>query len=215
MRILITSGGTREPIDDVRYVGNTSTGRTGALLAEEAVRRFHTVHHLSGIGAAQPEPWAAATGLLVPARFGSCADLLRLVEGIERQPDVVIAAAAVADYSPVKAEGKLPSSHQELTLHLRPTPKVLDRMRSLFPAALLVAFKLEAGIGQAELVARATRTMGRSGADLVVANLAAGMGGEPHAALLLDRSGLLCAVETRRELAARLLDLVEERRRHE
>ncbi len=214
MRILITAGGTREPIDAVRYVGNVGTGATGVGLAEEAVRRFHTVHLLSGVGSAQPASWACQTGLLVCETFTSAADLLaRCQELLARYEfDAVVATAAVADYAPVPLEGKLGSSLPELIVRLVPTPKIVDRMRGLAPAATLVSFKLESGLAVDELVRRARASMERSGADLAVANLIEGHGSPEHGAWLVARTGEPVAVPNRSELAVRLLDRLEELR---
>jgi len=213
LRLLITTGGTREPIDDVRFVGNSATGRTGALIAEEAVRRFHTVHLASGTGSLVPADWVADSGLLVSRTFGSAADLSDLVEDWlkEYEFDAVVAAAAVADFAPLATPGKLSSAAGEMVLTMKPVPKVLDRMRELAPDTILIAFKLESGVSQEELFTRARRTMSRCSADLVVANDAAGMGSGGHAAWILGPGEDVESAENRNLLAARLLDLIEER----
>lgn len=213
MRLLITTGGTREPIDDVRFVGNAATGRTGSLIAEEAVRRFHTVHLASGTGSLSPADWVGDSGLLVQRTFGSAADLADLVERWLSQYDfdAIVAAAAVADFSPTPAPGKLSSSGEKLVVTMKPVPKVLDRMRELAPEAMLVAFKLESGISRDELFARARAVMSRSSANLVVANDAAGMGKGGHAAWILGPGDEVESTENRDLLACRLLDLIEER----
>jgi len=212
MRILITSGGTREPIDDVRFVGNTASGRTGNLIAQEAVRRFHTVYLLSGMGSAAVEPWALDSGLIVPDSFGSAADLLEACTRRLNSPvEAIVASAAVADFTPAAVKGKLSSAQSELVLRMKPTVKVIDRIRQLAPDALLVVFKLESGLARDELFVRAQATLKRSEADLVVANDVCGMGKPDHPAHFLDRDGLVCSVDTRRDLAERLIELLEER----
>ncbi len=143
MRILITSGGTREPIDDVRYVGNVATGSTGARLAAEAVRRFHTVYLLSGTGSAEPPAWALETGLLVRRTYGSTMDLMAAADEIlDLGVDAIIASAAVADFSPVPESGKITSQLDELVIRMRPTPKVIDHMRRRAPEALRRCYML-------------------------------------------------------------------------
>lgn len=212
MRLLITSGGTREPIDSVRYVGNTASGRTGNLIAEEAVRRFHTAFLLSGRGSVPIQPWAASTGLVVQTTFGSTQDLLEACSKCLLTPvEAIVASAAVADYTPEPFAGKLSSAEDELVVRMKPTVKVIDRLREMSPKAVLVAFKLESGLDREELFARALSTLRRSGADLVVANDTVGMGEPAHPAHFLDRHGLICSVTTRFELAGRLIELLEER----
>jgi phosphopantothenoylcysteine synthetase/decarboxylase len=210
MRILITSGGTREPIDDVRYVGNIATGSTGAGLAAEAVRRFHTVFLLSGVGSVSPPQWALDTGLLVRRTFSSTQSLLEIAEEVcATGIDAVVASAAVADFTPERHVGKLSSSSPEMVVRMVPTPKVIDHIRKWSPAAQLVAFKLETGVSQEELVARARRTMKRSGANYIVANDLTGAGQDAHPACILGREGAATPVASRTDLANGLLDLLE------
>jgi len=211
MRILVTSGGTREQIDDVRYIGNASTGRTGALIAEEAVRRYHTTYLLSGTGAARPAEWVRKTGLLVERTFGNAADLeaqaLDLLGTFAF--DAVIAAAAVADYTVDRTEGKIPSGTEDLLLRLKPTHKIVDRLREVAPAARMVVFKLEAGVSDDELVRKAAATLTRVGAVLAVANHAEGMGGAAHDAMLVDPAGNVEPVKGRERLALRIIERLQ------
>ncbi|MBM4354348.1 MAG: phosphopantothenoylcysteine decarboxylase [Deltaproteobacteria bacterium] len=211
MRILITAGGTREPIDAVRFVGNVGTGATGIALAQEAVRRFHTVQLLSGTGSVEPAQWALDTGLLAVETFTSASDLLdrtvRLLE--DYRFDAIVATAAVADYAPVLVDGKIGSTLDELTIRMIPTPKIVDRMRVLAPEARLVSFKLESGVSPSELFCRARTSMARSGADLTVANLLEGHGRPDHSAWLVHGDGDPIAVPTRAKLATCLLDYLE------
>jgi len=211
MRILITAGGTREPIDSVRFVGNVGTGATGVGLAEEAVRRFHSVRLLAGVGSIRPAAWALHTGLLSQVTFTSAADLLALSERTLTDYcfDAIVATAAVADYSPVPAQGKISSALAELTLRLVPTPKIVDRMRALAPNAKLVTFKLESGIDLDELFRRARASMARSGADLAVANRVEGHGRPDHAAWLVSQRGEPIPVPNRTELTRCILDFLE------
>ncbi len=211
MRILITSGGTREPIDDVRFVGNIATGSTGAGLAAEAVRRFHTVFLLSGVGSVLPPKWTYDTGLLVSRTFTSTESLIRSAGEIcATGIDAVVASAAVADFTPERQAGKLSSKAPEMVVRMVPTPKVIDQIREWVPEATLVAFKLETAVSQAELESRAHRTMKRSGADYIVANDLAGAGQDAHPASILGRDGLILPVASRTNLAIAILDLLEQ-----
>jgi phosphopantothenoylcysteine decarboxylase/phosphopantothenate--cysteine ligase len=143
VRILVTSGATREPIDTVRFLSNVSTGRTGALLADALTAHGHTVTLLHGEGAVRAQHVAAS------AAFSSTADLqsqLRRLLGTG-DFDAVIHAAAVSDYRPAETHyGKLSSYATELTLRLVPTPKLLPELKSYAPRALrVIGFKLTAG----------------------------------------------------------------------
>ncbi len=213
MRLLVTSGGTREPIDEVRFLGNVSSGRTGAYIVEEALRRYHTVHWLRGQQSEGPTEWMANVGLLDSELFSSAEDLRKRVLGkLEVYTyDAVVHSAAVADYTVKPQSGKVPSTLGSWSLELVPAPKVVDAMVPVLGGATLVVFKLESTDDEAELLRRARNTMGRTGAELVVANSTSGIGTEGHAAVIASQSEVLKRPVQRRELACALLDLLEER----
>jgi len=159
--VLVSAGGTREPIDTVRFVGNRSSGRMGVALAAEARRRGARVTLL-------------AANLTVPPPAGvelvqtpTAAELER--EALQRDADVVIMAAAVADYRPLVAlETKRPKDRDAWTLQLEPTADVLaalgERRR---PGQLLVGFAADHGERGLE---RAREKLTNKKADLFVFN---------------------------------------------
>lgn len=212
VRLLITSGGSREPIDDVRFVGNLSSGRTGALLAAEAVRRYHEVVLLMGPDAMQPPEWAFETGLLSTKKYVSAAELQKnCVDELQKATfDVVVHAAAVADFAPSRVDGKLSSRDGELMVRLVPTPKVAAAISPLLGQAALVLFKLEALTDEGELLRRARATLVSHSGSLVVANYANGMGTAEHSAIIVDRDNILARCKNRQDLAHQLLDILEE-----
>jgi phosphopantothenoylcysteine decarboxylase/phosphopantothenate--cysteine ligase len=205
MRVLITSGPTREPIDDVRFVSNVSTGRLGVAVAEAFRSAGHEVLFLHGIGSLVP---SGAPGLRT-FEFESAASLLalieRLVEDPTLRPDAMIHAAAVADYAPVKVVGKIKSDRKELVIEMQPTPKIADRVKQLRPDLPLILFKLESCISRDELHARARRTLERAGADAIVANLLEEVEVEKHRADLLRKDGTSTVLGTRAAIGAGLV----------
>lgn len=188
LRVLITSGGTEELIDGVRSLGNFSTGRTGALLAETFAARGHDVVLLRARRAARP----AAGSALREEIFGSFAELAAALQRLLRDErfDAVVHAAAVGDYSldavtvdgaplPLGA-GKLDSG-RDVRLHLRPNPKLIDRLRewSANPELRVVAFKLTNGATAADARAAVEKLFARARANFVVHNdLAEDRGGD-------------------------------------
>jgi phosphopantothenoylcysteine decarboxylase/phosphopantothenate--cysteine ligase len=139
-KVLVSAGGTREPIDLVRFVGNRSSGRMGVALAGEAHRRGANVTLVYANGSVPVPPGVD----VVPAP--TAADLAR--EVLERaDADVVIMAAAVADYRPRDAEaGKRPKSREAWALELEPTEDVLAELaRRRGNGQVLVGFAAEAG----------------------------------------------------------------------
>jgi phosphopantothenoylcysteine decarboxylase/phosphopantothenate--cysteine ligase len=143
MRVLVTAGGTREPIDSVRFVGNRSSGRMGIALAAEAARRGATVT-LVAANVSLPEPAGVRT-----VRVGTAAELARACEEQFDDCDVLLMAAAVADFRPAHpAEAKLKKADlpDHPTLELERTPDVLSGLaRRRAPRQVLVGFAAEHG----------------------------------------------------------------------
>lgn len=185
MRLLITAGPTREPIDAVRFISNRSTGRVGLSLAEAGVAAGHDVTLLLGPGPGESD---------VPAgcrvyRFESSAELKQLLEAHFRDCDVLVMAAAVSDYRPqIVSEGKLPSDKQAgLVLQLSPTPDLVAMMASMKRAGQqVVAFALEESAG---MEAKAREKLRRKGVDAIVANPLGTMEASAISAVWLTAAG--------------------------
>jgi phosphopantothenoylcysteine decarboxylase/phosphopantothenate--cysteine ligase len=140
--VVVSAGGTREPIDLVRFVGNRSSGRMGVALAAEAQRRGADVTLVYANGSVPPPPGVE----VVPAP--TAADLRR--EMLARaDADVVLMAAAVADYRPTKpVEGKRPKDRATWSLELEPTEDILAELGSRRDSPngrVLVGFAADAG----------------------------------------------------------------------
>ena len=168
MKVLITAGGTREPIDRVRYISNGSTGTTGAALTDALSQRGYDVHLLRGIGAVLPQ--SAPSGSAFSSAENLESQLRTLLGG--GAFDAVIMAAAVADYRPDRVHaGKLDSDADELALKLVRVPKILPRLRGFSPRPLrVIGFKLTAGADDAARRAAVARQFAEGGADAVVHN---------------------------------------------
>jgi len=147
VKILITSGATREYLDDVRFLTNVSTGGTGAKLADALAQRGHTVTLLRGEGAALPQALPASAVQVFSSTENLQTHLKRLLGSGEF--DAVLQCAAVSDYRPAEVRaGKMTSYAPELTLRLVPTPKLLPELKSYAPAArrpFVIGFKLTSG----------------------------------------------------------------------
>ncbi|MBI4579406.1 MAG: hypothetical protein HY718_06860 [Planctomycetes bacterium] len=172
VRILITAGPTHEPIDDVRYVANRSSGRMGVALAEAAHAAGCEVTLLLGpVAAGSDRLEAGPTPDRTPRveRFESTADLQQLLVCHFPACDVLIMAAAVADYRPATAaRGKLPRRADRLVLELEPTPDLVAACAARRrPGQRIVAFALEE---PAKLTERAIEKMRTKGVDAIVAN---------------------------------------------
>jgi phosphopantothenoylcysteine decarboxylase/phosphopantothenate--cysteine ligase len=161
-RVLVSAGGTREPLDAVRYVGNRSSGRMGVALAEEARRRGADVTLLAANLAVAPP-----TGVTV-VETPTAAELER--EALARaDADVIVMAAAVADYRPAApVEGKRAKDPLPWTVELEPTVDVLATLGAgRRPGQVLVGFAAD---GADAGLARAREKRVAKNADLVVFN---------------------------------------------
>ncbi len=161
LAVLVTAGGTREPIDPVRFIGNRSSGKQGHAIAEEAAARGATVTLVT------------TTTLPVPptVRRVEAATAAEMHEAVMRRAgtaDVVIMAAAVADFTPVQvAEHKLKKRDGTPSVELRPTDDILAALgRRRTPGQTLVGFAAET----TDVAAHATAKLADKRVDLLVAN---------------------------------------------
>ncbi len=205
--IVVTAGGTREPIDPVRFIGNRSTGRMGVAIAEAAVARGASVTLIvASVEVSLPRD----VGIV---RVETAADLHDAVLGavFDGHADALVMAAAVADFRPTVAAASKLTRGDGLTLRLEPTEDILAevgrRAATLDPRPVLVGFAAETGS-----LERAAAKLVRKGVDLLVANDVAlpdaGFAVETNRVTVLDDGGgseewpLL----SKREVADRLLD---------
>ncbi|MCB9699821.1 MAG: NUDIX domain-containing protein [Alphaproteobacteria bacterium] len=209
MRAVVTAGGTSEPIDDVRVVTNFSSGRFGAAIANELVRRGVAVDLLAGRSLASHPEWIDPRVRVV--RFGSFAELdAALTDATAPAPDLLFMAAAVSDYSPIPHDGKISSAAEELTIRMRRNPKLLARLRDRCGVGtFLVGFKLLSNVSREELIAVGRRQIRTARANLCVANDLRDLVGDRHPLVLVTPEGGALAREgTKAEVATALVDLV-------
>jgi phosphopantothenoylcysteine decarboxylase / phosphopantothenate---cysteine ligase len=164
-RVLVSAGPTFEDIDPVRFVGNRSSGRMGFAVAAEAARRGATVTMVAG-----------PTTIPVPAaievvRVRTAVEMREAIVSRAAVADVVVMAAAVADYAPVKAAEKISKDGDEMVLRMARTPDILGelgarRASGEWPRTFLAGFAAETR----DVVARAREKRRRKQVDLIVAN---------------------------------------------
>lgn len=181
-RILITAGPTHEPIDAVRYLANRSSGKLGVALAQAALEAGWEVALLLGPVSLHP-PAGVAT-----ERFTTTADLQRLLADYFPLCDVLVMAAAVADYRPASySDTKRPRTERGLTLSLEATPDLVAACAAgKRPDQKIVAFALE---NSDLLEQRAGEKLRRKGVDAIVANSLKTMSAEDIEATLLLADG--------------------------
>ncbi len=207
--ILITAGGTREPIDDVRVLTNSSTGSMGAALARAAVHRGCRVTVLGSSAMLSHPDWLPREVRRLP--FTSFLDLEgKLLSSLKDDPpDVVFMAAAVSDYSPVPTSGKIRSTSPELYVHMTKNPKLLSRLRqAVGDACTLVGFKLLSGVTTEELLDVAGRQRRNCELDFTVANDLKDLQGGQHPLHLISDQQIWHYRGPRDTVVGRVLDVV-------
>lgn len=204
-RVVVTAGGTREPLDTVRYLGNRSSGRMGVALAEEAVRRGARVTLL-----------AANVGVAVPpgvevVQAPTAADLARETLA-RRDADVIVMAAAVADYRPVEPlPRKRRKSGDPWRVELEPTLDILAELgHGRRQGQVVVGFAADEGD---EGLAAAREKRSRKNADLIVFNDVARSdigfeSGENEVTLIAEGRERVVGKRSKRDCAVAILDEV-------
>ena len=170
IKVLITAGGTREPIDGVRVITNTSTGLLGSTIASffEKDERFEVF-------------LVKTTPAKLPLFYTNTYDVtdvksvIRIMEQWVPEMDVVIHAMAVSDFTFKEFKGKLNSNDPEtfirsLAERIERAPKILSMIRAWNPKCLLFSFKYEDGLSHDELILRAMISRHNNGCDYVIAN---------------------------------------------
>ncbi|MGH9164418.1 MAG: phosphopantothenoylcysteine decarboxylase, partial [Acidimicrobiales bacterium] len=205
VRVLVTAGGTREPIDPVRFIANRSSGRQGHAVAAEAAAQGASVTLVTTSDLAPP-PGVEVVAVETAAEMEGVV-LARLAE-----VDVVVMAAAVADFRPKAPAGeKLKRADGLPELVLEPTPDILGAVcAARRPGVIVVGFAAET----TDLTTRAAAKQARVGADLMVANdvtvPGAGFGHDTNQVVLLHRDGReqAVAMTTKAEVARLVLHAV-------
>jgi phosphopantothenoylcysteine decarboxylase/phosphopantothenate--cysteine ligase len=203
-RIVVTAGGTREPIDPVRHIGNRSSGRMGYALAEAALERGAEVTLISAnVSLEKPDG-------VEMIKVQTAVEMKKAVAGAVKKADVLVMAAAVADYRPEAAtKSKIKKeSKGDLTLKLVKTPDILSEVKGNF---IKVGFAAESE----NLIANAKKKLTTKGLDMVVANDItepdAGFDVDTNRVVIIDKKGKTeeLPLMSKREVADRVLDRVK------
>jgi len=200
-KVLVTAGGTREPVDPVRYLGNRSSGKMGHAIADAAIRRGYDVTLVTTADL----PTHPAAKLI---RVETAEEMLAAVAGVE--PHVAIMAAAVADFRPKSAaESKIPRADGLPSIELTETPDILSSVVQRHPRPFTVGFAAETGG-----VDRAIEKARKKDVDLLLYNdvtePGSGFGTDTNRVVFIDRSGDTeeLPLLLKSEVAERLLDRV-------
>ena len=231
--VVVSAGGTREPIDPVRYLGNRSSGRQGAAVARAAVERGARATLVAANVA--DDVLAVLPGGVEVVPVGTAMELRDAVRRAARDADAVVMAAAVADYRPAAASASKIKKRVEarglrddgaegaarLSIELIENPDILaelvaDPPRDDGGRTLVVGFAAETGDAEGDVLAHGAAKARRKGADLLAVNAVGertGFGDVPNAVVVLDDRGreVARAEGSKTDVARALVDLVARR----
>jgi phosphopantothenoylcysteine decarboxylase/phosphopantothenate--cysteine ligase len=203
LRVLVSAGGTREAVDPVRYVGNFSSGKMGRALAEVASARGAEVTLVTTI--------PGNTEGIHEVAVDSAAEMLEALRSAIDGSDVLVMAAAVADYAPERVEAKKVRRREEpLDLHLKPNVDILKALESR-PGLFRVGFAAETE----ELRSQAQQKLASKQLDLIVANQVGvdgqGLGSDFNAVTIVAPTGVVAEVPRlpKWDVAGRIWDAID------
>lgn len=166
IQVLITAGGTSEPIDDIRVITNRSTGKTASVLADHLVESGFEVTFLHSENSLKPKN---PTQTVAFTTFNDLQSKLE-TELKKSSYDWVIHTAAVSDYSVQPTEGKISSDAEEITLKLKRNPKLIDQIKKISPKTKLVGFKLTSTSNTKTIEEKVEKLFSKAHCDFVVQN---------------------------------------------
>ena len=173
-RILVTSGGTQEYIDDVRVLTNISSGKLGADIACTLIKADATVLYLRGVNACYPDPMR--NGYYSEMIVKSAQDAYNEMEKIVPSMDAVIHCMAVSDFTfkrdvALKCKSNDPQAFIDFMARtITKNPKIISKIKEWNPKTILVGFKFEVGVSNVELIELAMNSIRNNKCDLIVAN---------------------------------------------
>lgn len=165
-KVLMTAGPTIEHIDPVRVITNQSSGKTGVSLAFELISAGAKVTLVYGPGEEKPPKGAKIINVLSSKEMHAAVKL-----ELKKKFDIVIMAAAVADYVPTfQSKKKIKSSKLSMNISLKKAPKIIDQIKKYQKDLFLVGFKAETNLTKTQLIKSAEKKLKESSADMIIAN---------------------------------------------
>ena len=226
MKILVTSGGTSEAIDQVRSITNHSTGRLGKVITETLLKAGHQVCLITTRQALKPELHPNLTMIEIQ----NTSDLLQEMKRIVPEYQVLIHSMAVSDYSPVymtgldqvqashdlseflhkkNMESKISSKDEVQVLFLKKNPKIISLVKEWNPSIHLIGFKLLVDVTKEHLIQIARESLEKNQADLIVANDLTQINADQHLAYLVEEKDYHIAT-SKQEIADLLTKRIQE-----
>ncbi len=202
-KILVIGGATAEPIDDIRLLTNRSSGKTAISLCVDAFERGADVELWYGY-TTEPAP-----SFIPYKRFKTVTDLLKLIKNNSvKHFNSIIICAAIANYTPKKQKGKIPSGKKNLAIICVQAPTLLEALRLQAPYATIIAYKTEEK--KINVKRKTQQLLTRYHLDGAVGNTIAGFGGEDNEIFILSKNGKNAWKKGKKEeLATFILDMIK------
>ena len=221
MKLLITSGGTSEKIDQVRSITNHSTGKLGALIADSFLAQGDQVTLITTRNAIKP---AAHPNLTIQI-IENVQELFEMMKPLVKTHDVLIHSMAVSDYTPIYMTGfeqittsqdlteflnktnkqsKISSKDNYQVLFLKQTPKIISQVKKWNPNIRLIGIKLLVDVSKEELLTVARASLTKNQAEIIVANDLSDISDNQHHAYLVKINSVI-KVDTKEEIAQQLV----------
>lgn len=208
-RVLISLGGTFEPIDSVRGITNKSSGKMGLALAKQAY-----------ILGADVTLVVAHVSVEIPSIFDiihveTSSEMNNVICDIVSDFDIFISTAAVSDFEVVGSKNKKIDSNSSLSINLKPTTKIIRQIKKFNPNIFLVGFKAEFNVSHEEMVSCAKKQINDADTDLVVVNDISkdgcNFGSDNNEVLLVDRDVISLPFDTKDEIAKNIINIISEK----
>jgi len=208
-KVLISLGGTFEPIDSVRGITNKSSGKMGLALAKQAYILGADVTLIVANVSVRISP------LFKVINVETSREMANVIFGIVKDYDIFISTAAVSDFEVIQYKNRKIDSESSLSIDLKPTLKIIRKIKKINPSILLVGFKAEFNISREEIIHCAKKQISDAGTDIVIANDVSrkdcSFGSDKNEVLIIDDDILSVPLASKDEIAKTIMDVISER----
>ena len=205
-KVLISLGGTFEPIDSVRGITNRSSGKMGLALAKQAYILGADVTLIVANVSVRISP------LFNVFRVETSKEMANVIFDIVGDYDIFISTAAVSDFEVVQHKNEKIDSESSLSIDLKPTLKIIRQIKKINPNIFLVGFKAEFNISREEIISCAKKQISDAGTDIVVANdvfqSECNFGSDKNEVLIIDDDVLTVPLASKDEIAKTIMDVI-------
>ena len=208
-KVLISLGGTFEPIDSVRGITNKSSGKMGLALAKQAYILGADVTLIVANVSVEISPLFE----VIPVETSK--EMADAIFEVVQDFDIFISTAAVSDFEVVKPKNKKIDSESSLSINLKPTIKIIRQIKKINPDIFLVGFKAEFNITRDEIIYCARKQIDIAGTDIVVANDVSNkdcnFGSDKNEVLIIDDDVLSVPLASKDEIAKTIMNVISEK----